>query len=116
MKKHNTINNLQELKARQASLAADQALLSKELLRKTPGTLLSFPVQNYLKPAQPFEILKIDRKTNIPVKVLSYLLPMLINKTILRQSGFVTKLMVAVVTRKLIRSLLPNNRVVKAIN
>ncbi|WP_442589221.1 hypothetical protein ACSBL2_24700 [Pedobacter sp. AW31-3R] len=107
MKKYNDINNLEELKARQAILAGNQAFLSKKIIRQAPRTLITSPVASFLTPTDPLSYLKIDRKTNVPAKVLTYLLPLIINRTLLRRSGLMTKLIVGIVISRLVKRRFP---------
>ncbi|RZK44025.1 MAG: hypothetical protein EOO90_01860 [Pedobacter sp.] len=64
----------------------------------TPGNL----IKKYLTPSS---LLKIDEKTNISGKILSLVLPMIMNNTVFRGSGVITKALGALISGKVGQSL-----------
>ncbi|WP_379086398.1 hypothetical protein [Pedobacter sp. UC225_65] len=57
------------------------------------------------KYATPSGFLKFDEKTNISSKIMSVVLPLILNKTIFRGSGIITKALGALVSGKVGQSL-----------
>jgi hypothetical protein len=95
------LKNLDELKSKQASLKAEQVILEKEIIRNGKSTLINLPTSRSLKPADPLKMLKVNGKINLPAKVFSYLLPQIINRTLFKRSGFLTKIIMALTARKI---------------
>lgn len=100
------VRNLHDLQARMLSLKVEytmQELVLKEDVKVyvkqfTPGHLL----KKFLSPAT---LLKTDDKLNISSSVMSFLLPVLMNSTIFRGSGFITKTLVGLATSKVGKTL-----------
>ncbi|TKC06087.1 hypothetical protein [Pedobacter frigoris] len=95
------LKNLDELKAMQANLKAEQVILQKEIVSQGKSALISLPMKSLLKPADPFKMLKVNGKINLPAKVFSYLLPQIINRTLFKRSGFLTKIIMALTAKKI---------------
>jgi len=92
--------DLDELKSRQAALNAEQSMLGKEIVAEVKAALVTLPVVSLLKPADPLRIIKVDGKINVPGKIFSYLLPIVVNQTLFRKSGFVTRIITAMIARR----------------
>lgn len=100
------INNLHDLQVRMISLKVDYKM--KEVALKedvvvyakqfTPGHLF----KKYFTSSS---LLKTDDKLNLTSKVMSMALPLLMNSTIFRGSGFLTKTLVGLATSKVGKSL-----------
>lgn len=95
------INNLTELRAKQIALKAEHKLLGQEILEETKQSLVIFPIASLIKPADPLRILTVDGKIDVPAKSFSYLLPILVNRTLFRKSGFLTRLLTTMVARRI---------------
>lgn len=100
MKTQDKLKNLQELKAKEANLAAMHTLLAEKIISDGKAILSNYPRPSLFKPEDPLKAIKINGKINIPGKVFSYLLPLLVTKVLFRRSGFVTKAIVAIVARQ----------------
>lgn len=101
MKQIPRLNNLNELKARQASLKAEQRLLAREIVNDGKSAITSLPMAGLMTPADPLKVLKVDGKVNPPAKFFSYLFPLVVNRTLFRHSGFFIKIITALVARKI---------------
>ncbi|MCD0490203.1 hypothetical protein LPB86_18325 [Pedobacter sp. MC2016-14] len=86
------MKNLKELKSRQSNLTAMHTLLQKEILTDGTHALVRRPARKRYDTAE---------------KVVSWLIPLLVDKTLLRKSGFVTKAIGAFVVRKTVKRLAP---------
>lgn len=100
MKPKGMINNLDELRERRALLVAEQSVLGKKIVSDSGTALLALPVAVLTKPADPLTMVKVDGKVDIPAKVFSYLLPLLVNRTLFRRSGFVTRIVMGMIARR----------------
>ncbi|RZL33553.1 MAG: hypothetical protein EOP00_32745 [Pedobacter sp.] len=96
----------------------DDLHLEVQLLKadyKNKGVLLKEDAKKYVKQftlgnlfkkyATPSGFLKLDEKTHISSKVMSIALPMLLNSTVFRGSGMITKALGALVSGKVGKSL-----------
>lgn len=100
------IESLNDLQVRMISLKVDykmQEIMLKEdvavyVKQFTPGHL----IKKYLSPSS---LLKADDKLNISSKLMSMVLPVLMNSTIFRGSGFITKTLVGLATSKVGKTL-----------
>lgn len=93
---HNEINRLKtDYKQRGVLLGEDSKTYMKQF---TLGNLIK-------KYATPSGFLKLDEKTNISSKIMSIVLPMLLNSTVFRGSGLITKALGALVSGKVGKSL-----------
>ena len=101
MKQNLRIATLDELKARKAILKAEQKLLTKEIISKGGSAVINLPLVKLTKPADPLKILKVNGKINPSAKLFSYLLPIIVNRVFFRRSGFITKIVMAFIARKI---------------
>lgn len=101
MNKTAKYKNLDELRARQAALNAEESILGKEIIAESKVALITLPVVSLLKPADPLRIIKVDGKINVPGKVFSYLLPIVVNQTLFRKSGFMVRIITAMIARRI---------------
>lgn len=93
---HHEIQRLkQDIKHREAQLLVDSKTYIKSF---SPFSLLK-------KFATPNGLLKLDEKTHLSSKLMSVVLPMLLNSTVFRGSGLITKALGALVSRKVGKSL-----------
>lgn len=103
---YNNIRTLEDLHLQIALLKADYK--AKETMLKTDSKnyIKQFSIFNIIKKyATPSGFLKIDEKTNISSKIMSVVLPMLLNSTVFRGSGLITKALGALVSGKVGKSL-----------
>jgi hypothetical protein len=80
----------------------------QEVMLKTDARLYieQFSLSNLFKKyATPSGLLKLDEKTHISSKIMSVLLPILLNSTLLRGSGLITKAIGALVSGKVGKAL-----------
>ncbi len=103
---YNHIKNLNDLN-RQLNLLKAEYKVKEELLKiDSKAYINQFSLFSIIKKyATPNGFLKLDDKTHISSKIMSVLLPMLLNNTLLRGSGFITKALGAVVSGKIGKSL-----------
>jgi len=86
------INNLEELHAMVNSLKAQHQVKGDLLLKDSKSYLMQFTLGGLIKKyATPSAFLKIDDKLNISSSVMSMVLPFLMNTTLFKGSGFLTK-------------------------
>ena len=105
MKNYN-IRNLEDLLARKNELKVQYTLQQDDLKRDTKAYFKQFTLGALIKKyATPSNFFKADEKLNISSTAMSLILPMLMNKTIFRGSGFVTKALVGLASGKLGKSL-----------
>jgi len=106
MKKRYNINNLEELQAQIFTLKTGYTVQG-ELLKEnakiyvkqyTPSALIK-------KYVTPNNILKADEKMNFSSKLMAFVLPVLMNTTLFRGSGFMTKALVGLATSKIGKNL-----------
>ncbi|TDG37595.1 hypothetical protein EZJ43_00420 [Pedobacter changchengzhani] len=105
MKNYN-IRNLKDLQAKKLELKVDYTL--KQTMLKADGKLYlkQFTIGALAKRFfTPQNFLKTDDKFNLSGTLLSYVLPFLMNKTIFRGSGFITKAIVGLASGKVGKSL-----------
>jgi len=106
MKTRHNINNLQELNAKLLSLKVDYKTQEVMIKADAQHYLQQFTPANLLKKyATPSNLFKADDKLNISSKLMSMLLPILMNSTLFRGSGFITKTIVGLATSKVGKSL-----------
>ncbi len=102
MRKNKHIKNLSQLRQELAFLK--QSYEHQEvLLKQNAQTYINrFSVLNLLKKyATPNRLIFFDEKTNLTGRIMSLILPVLINKTLFRNSGFITKTITAFGAKKL---------------
>jgi len=106
MSRKYNITNLQELNIKLISLKVDYKM--QETILKDDATVYvkQFTPGNLIKKfVTPSSLLKADDKLNISSKLMSLLLPVLMNSTIFRGSGFITKTLVGLATSKVGKTL-----------
>lgn len=104
-KKYN-INNLDDLNQKLLSLKVDYKLQETMLLGDVKGYVKQFTLGSLIKKyATPSAFLKVDDKLNISSKLMSMVLPVLMNSTLFRGSGFITKTLVGLATSKVGKTL-----------
>lgn len=103
---YNKINTLEDLHKQVQLLKADYTQRGELLKVDTKTYIKQFTLGNFIKKyATPSGFLKLDEKTNISSKIMSILLPMLLNSTVFKGSGLLTKALSAVVSGKVGKSL-----------
>lgn len=104
--RNNKIKNLPQLQREIAFLKQSYEEKGDILLADTKQYIHQFSILSIIKRyATPSGVIKFDEKTNIVSKLLSMLLPVLVNKTIFRNAGFITKILTAMGANKLGQSL-----------
>ena len=106
MRRKYNIKNAEELQAAISGLKAEYTMQEERLVSdaKIYAKQYSFKslTKRYLTPSN---LLKADDQLNISSKVMSFLLPVLMNNTLFRGSGFITKTLVGLATSKVGKSL-----------
>lgn len=98
---YNDINTLHDLQAQIRMLKDDYEQKGVMLKEDAKNYVKQFTPGNLIKRfATPGNFLKLDEKTNIISKITSIVLPLLLNKTIFRGSGMITKALAALVSGK----------------
>ena len=106
MKRRYNINNLEELHAMVCSLKAEHELKGDLLLKDTRGYFKQFTLGGLIKKyATPSAFRKMDDKLNLSSSVMSMVLPFLVNSTLFRGSGFLTKTLVGLASNKVGKTL-----------
>lgn len=105
IKRYN-INNLEELHAMVNSLKVQHTLQGEALVNDGKAYLKQFTIGGIIKKyATPSAFLKIDDKLNISSSVMSLVLPFIMNSTIFRGSGLITKALVGLASGKVGKTL-----------
>jgi len=105
MKNYN-IRNLRDLQAKKLELKVDFTLKQAMLKADAKAYIKQFTLGAILKKyATPNNFFKVDDKFNISGTFLSLALPFVMNKTIFRGAGFLTKAAVGLLSGKLGKSL-----------
>jgi hypothetical protein len=103
---YNKINTLEDLHAQVQLLKADYTQRGELLKVDTKTYIKQFTLGNLIKKyATPSGFLKLDEKTNISSTIMSILLPMVLNSTVFKGSGLITKALGALVSGKVGKSL-----------
>jgi hypothetical protein len=106
MNRKYNIQNLEELHAMVYSLRAEHRQKGELLLKETKGYFNQFTIGKLVKKyATPSAFLKIDDKLNISSGLMSMVLPFLMNSTLFRGSGFITKTLVGLASNKVGKTL-----------
>ena len=95
------LHSLDELRTRQASLKAEQELLGKKIINQGKAAVITLPAVSLIKPADHLKILKVDGKINPPAKLFSYLLPLIVSRTLFRRSGFIKRMITTLIARRI---------------
>lgn len=103
---YNNIRTLDDLHGEVLRLKVDYTVKGELLKLDAKNYVKQFTLGNLIKKfATPSGFLKLDEKTNISSKVMSIVLPLILNKTIFRGSGMITKALGALVSGKVGQSL-----------
>ncbi|MEE1946549.1 hypothetical protein VRU48_15595 [Pedobacter sp. KR3-3] len=106
MKKRSNIQNLNDLQSEIKRLKADYKQRGEMLKHDSKAYVARFSIGNLIKKyATPSGFLKLDEKTHFSSKIMSIVLPMLMNSTFFKGSGLITKALAALVSGKVGKSL-----------
>lgn len=106
MSKKYNINNLDDLHDQVRLLRAEYRYKGNALVDDSKTYLHQFTIGSVIKRyATPSAFLKIDDKFNISSKVMSLVLPFVMNSTFFRGSGIVTKALVGLASGKVGKTL-----------
>lgn len=106
MKYSKKISTLAELELEIHRLKVEYKQQENDLAQAGKNFINSFSIGRLLKKyATPSGLLKVDEQFNISSKIMSVLLPLVLNKTLFRGSGLITKALGAMVTGKIGQSL-----------
>jgi hypothetical protein len=106
MSRKYNINNLHDLNVKILSLKVDYKVKEEMLKTDTQSYLKQFTFGNLIKKfATPSNFKKADDQLNISSKIMSFVLPIVMNSTIFRGSGFITKTLVGLATNKVGKTL-----------
>lgn len=106
MNRRYNINNLEELHAMVSSLKAEHQHKSELLIKDSRAYLKQFTLGGLIKKyATPSSFLKIDDKLNISSSLMSLVLPFVMNSTLFKGSGFLTKTLVGLASNKVGKTL-----------
>lgn len=95
------INNIDELHAMVNSLKCEHQAKGELLLKDSKAYINQFTLGSLIKKyATPSAFLKVDDKFNISSSLMSMFLPFLMNSTIFKGSGFLTKTLVGLASNK----------------
>ncbi len=100
------IKSIEELRTRILLLKADY--IGREIILKedSKNYINQFTILNLFKKlTSPEGFSKLDEKTNISGKIMSLVLPLILNNTLFRGSGFITKAVGALVSGKIGKSI-----------
>jgi hypothetical protein len=93
------IKNLDELRATSKALKAEYMMQEVAITGDVKVYLKQYTVKNMIrKYITPSTLFKADEQLNVSSKVMSFLLPVLMNNTLFRGSGFITKALVGLAT------------------
>ena len=103
---YSNIKTLDDLHNEVHRLKADYKHRGIMLKEDTKAYINQFSIGNLIKKyATPSGFLKFDEKTNISSKIMSIALPFLLNSTLFKGSGIITKALAALVSGKVGKSL-----------
>ncbi len=106
MSRRYNINNIDELHAMVNSLKYEHQAKGELLLKDGKAYMKQFTLGSLVKKyATPSAFLKIDDKLNISSSIMSMVLPFLMNSTVFKGSGFLTKTLVGFASNKFGKSL-----------
>ncbi len=106
MRTNKNIRTLAELNAEIHRLKADYQQRGIQLKDDSKAYIDQFSIGKLIKKyATPSGFLKLDEKTNISSTIMSIVLPMVMNSTIFKGSGLITKALGALVSGKVGKSL-----------
>lgn len=100
------IKSLAELQVEISRVKVTYQLKETQLKDDTKAYIRQFSPLNLIKDfLNPQSLKKLDDKTNLSGSIMSLVLPLLLNKTVFRSSGFITKSIAALVSGKIGKSL-----------
>jgi hypothetical protein len=103
---YNNITTLDDLHNQVQLLKIDYTQKGVMLKQDAKTYVGQFSLGNLVKKyATPSAFVKFDEQTNISGKVLGFLLPLILNKTVFRGSGFITKALATLISGKVGQSL-----------
>ncbi|WP_432710679.1 hypothetical protein [Pedobacter sp.] len=106
MSKRYNIQNLEELQAYLFTLKSGYMMQEDMLKQNAKLYVKQYTVSNLIKKyATPSSFMKVDEKLNVSSKMMSLVLPIIMNSTLFRGSGFMTKALVGLATSKMGKSL-----------
>jgi hypothetical protein len=106
MRRKYNIKNLEELQAALSGLKAEYTMQGERITSDTKVYVKQYSIKSLTKKYfTPSNLFKADEQLNISSKVMSFLLPVLMNNTLFRGSGFITKTLVGLATSKVGKSL-----------
>jgi hypothetical protein len=105
MKNKYVINDLDALKARQMALLAESDMHAQAIVIDTKSYLDDLSLANLVKKKEPkplvnMDIRKPDSNSLLSGKILSVALPLILNKTIFKGSGLITRAAVSLISSK----------------
>lgn len=101
MRTSGRLTSLKELKARQTELLESESRSISDIITEAKAVAVQSAAKILLKSSDPLKIIKMDGKINVPGKVFSYLLPLIVKVTLLRRSGLFMRLIVGMATRQI---------------
>ncbi len=106
MNRRYNIQNLEELQAQLYLLKTTNRVKEEMLKDNVKLYIKQYTISNLFKKyVTPANIFKADDKLNISSKLMSFVLPVLMNGTLFRGSGFMTKALVGLATSKVGKTL-----------
>ncbi len=106
MNRRYNIQNLEELHAQLYLLKTTNRVKEEMLKDNVKLYVKQYTIGNLFKKyVTPTNFLKVDDKLNISSKLMSFVLPVLMNSTLFRGSGFMTKALVGLATSKVGKTL-----------
>jgi hypothetical protein len=106
MKSYKNIRNLNDLQAKKLELKTEYTLKQNMLKTDAKAYFKQFTLGALIKKyATPSNLFKVDDKLNLSGTAMSLILPLFMNKTLFRGSGFLTKAIVGLASGKLGKSL-----------
>lgn len=106
MRRNYNIQNIDELQQHKMALKLEFKSQGEMLKQDTKLYFKQFTFGALIKKyATPSSFIKMDDKLNISSKLMSMILPVLMNSTLFKGSGFITKALVGLATSKVGKSL-----------
>lgn len=106
MNRKYNIQNLEELQAHIYTLKSGYMMQGDMLQQNVKLYVKQYTIGNLIKKyATPSNLMKADDQLNVSSKVMSFVLPLLMNNTLFRGSGFITKALVGMATSKVGKTL-----------
>eukprot|EP01085_Mycamoeba_gemmipara_P000945 Mycagemm_TRINITY_DN10339_c3_g1::TRINITY_DN10339_c3_g1_i1::g.945::m.945 type:complete len:132 gc:universal TRINITY_DN10339_c3_g1_i1:418-23(-) len=106
MKKRRDIGSLADLQLEMSRVKSEYLAKEDQLKADAKTYIKQFSPLNLIKDFfNPQSLLKLDEKTNLSGSIMSLILPLFLNKTVFRGSGFLTKGLAALVSGKIGKSL-----------